>query len=67
MLFIGLFQGFSFNASDFHGFEGDCIYFLKLERDKRSYIYMFSMEDGRIEELSGPWMHACTWFVPSLS
>ena len=68
MLFIGLFQGFSFNASDFHGFKGDCIYFFKLERDKRSSIYRFSsMEDGHTEELPGPWMHACTWFVPSLS
>ncbi|KAG2549674.1 putative F-box protein At3g25750 [Panicum virgatum] len=67
MLFIGLFQGFSFSAADFPGFKGDCIYFFKLERDKRSCIYRFSMEDGRTEELSGPWMHACTWFVPSLS
>jgi len=67
MLFIGLFQGFSFSAADFPGFKGDCIYFFKLEKDKRSCIYRFSMEDGRTEELSGPWMHACTWFVPSLS
>jgi len=66
-LFIGLFQGFSFSAADFPGFKGDCIYFFKLERDKRSFIYRFSMEDGRTEELPGPWMHACTWFVPSLS
>ncbi|CAN6299775.1 unnamed protein product [Urochloa humidicola] len=67
MLFIGLFQGFSFSAADFPGFQGDCIYFFKLERDKRSCIYRFSMEDGCTEELPGPWMHACTWFVPSLS
>ncbi|CAN6324261.1 unnamed protein product [Urochloa humidicola] len=67
MLFIGLFQGFSFSAADFPGFKGDCIYFFKLERDKRSCIYRFSMEDGGTKELPGPWMHACTWFVPSLS
>ncbi|TKV94271.1 hypothetical protein SEVIR_9G282700v4 [Setaria viridis] len=67
MLFIGLFQGFSFSTADFPGFKGDCIYFFKMERVKRSCIYRFSMEDGRTEELPGPWMHACTWFVPSLS
>ncbi|CAL4916144.1 unnamed protein product [Urochloa decumbens] len=67
LLFIGLLQGFSFSAADFPRFQGDCIYFFKLERDKRSFIYRFSMEDGRTEELPGPWMHACTWFVPSLS
>ncbi|XP_062200594.1 putative F-box protein At1g65770 [Phragmites australis] len=67
MLFVGLYQGFSFRAVDFAGFKGDCIYFFKLEMAKRSCIYRFSMEDGRTEELPGPWMHACTWFVPSLS
>ncbi|RLN17109.1 putative F-box protein [Panicum miliaceum] len=67
MLFIGLSQGFSFSAADLSGFKGDCICFFKLERDKRSCIYRFSMEDGRTEELPSPWMHACTWFVPSLS
>ncbi|XP_062205208.1 F-box protein At2g26160-like, partial [Phragmites australis] len=67
MLFVGLYQGFSFHAADFAGFKGDCIYCFKLERAKRSSIYRFSMEDGRTEELPGPWMHACTWFMPSLS
>lgn len=67
MLFIGLFQGFSFNAANFPGFKGDFIYFFKLELDKRSCIYRFSLEDGHTEELPGPWMHACTWFLPSLS
>ncbi|KAF8646112.1 hypothetical protein HU200_065958 [Digitaria exilis] len=67
ILFIGLFQGFSFSAANFPGFKGDCIYFFKLERDTRSCIYRFSLEDGRTEELPGPWMHACTWFLPSLT
>lgn len=65
MLFVGLYQGFSFNAADFVGFKGNSIYFFKLERASRSCIYRFSMEDGRTEELPCPCMHACTWFVPS--
>uniref|UniRef100_A0A0A9GEI7 KIB1-4 beta-propeller domain-containing protein n=1 Tax=Arundo donax TaxID=35708 RepID=A0A0A9GEI7_ARUDO len=66
MLFVGLYQGFSFSAAEFPGFKGDCIFYLKLEGAKRSCIYRYSLEDGRTEELPGPSMHACTWFVPSL-
>ncbi|XP_006661647.1 F-box protein At2g26160-like [Oryza brachyantha] len=67
MLFVGLYQGFSLRAADFAGLEGNCIYFFRMDRASRSFIYRFSMNDGHIDELPGPWMHACTWFVPSLS
>lgn len=67
MLFVGLYQGFSLRAADFAGLEGNCVYFFKMDRASRSFIYRFRMEDGQIEELPGPSMHACTWFVPSLS
>ncbi|KAL5223721.1 hypothetical protein ABZP36_010360 [Zizania latifolia] len=67
MLFVGLYQGFSLRAADFAGLEGNCVYFFKMDKASRSCINRFSMNNGRIKELPGPWMHACTWFVPSLS
>ncbi|XP_078167689.1 putative F-box protein At2g16290 [Carex rostrata] len=69
MIFIDSNNGFCLSASDFDGFKGNCIYFLrsndKTGRNSRSYVGRYDLGENRSEVV------ACTrsgdvWIVPSL-
>ncbi|XP_078172195.1 putative F-box/kelch-repeat protein At5g24040 [Carex rostrata] len=62
ILFLQHYRGLSFCASNFAGFKGNCIYFLK---DKQ-YLCRYDIGDGTTEVLPCPFDSLETWFVPSL-
>ncbi|XP_078153683.1 putative F-box/kelch-repeat protein At5g24040 [Carex rostrata] len=62
MLFLQYYRGLSVCASNFPGFEGNCIYFLK----KGRYLCRYDIGNGTTEVLRCPFDLVGTWFVPSL-
>ncbi|XP_078148097.1 putative F-box/kelch-repeat protein At5g24040 [Carex rostrata] len=62
MLFLEGHHGLSFCASNFAGFKGNCIYFLKTMQ----YLCRYDIGDGTTEVLPCPFDCVDTWFVPSL-
>ncbi|XP_078150113.1 putative F-box/kelch-repeat protein At5g24040 [Carex rostrata] len=62
MLFMQYYRGLSFSASNFSGFKGNCIYFLK----EGKYLCRYDIGDGTTEVLPCPFDSVTTWFVPSL-
>ena len=62
MLFLQYHCGLSFNANNFAGFKGNCIYFLEDER----HLFRYDIGDGTTEMLPCPFDSLQTWFVPSL-
>ncbi|XP_078153685.1 uncharacterized protein LOC144548845 [Carex rostrata] len=62
MLFVQSYRGLSFNASNFSGFKGNCIYFVK----DRQYLCKYDIGDSTTEELPYPFDSVGNWFVPSL-
>ncbi|XP_078170233.1 putative F-box/kelch-repeat protein At5g24040 [Carex rostrata] len=62
MLFLQYYHGLSLCASNFVGFKGNCIYFLK----DRQYLCRYNIGDCTTEVLSCPFDSMGTWFVPSL-
>ena len=62
MLFLQNNHGLSFCASNFAGFKGNCIYYIKWGQ----YLCRYNIGDGTIEELPCPFDSVDAWFVPSL-
>ncbi|XP_078150055.1 putative F-box protein At4g22060 isoform X2 [Carex rostrata] len=62
MLFLQYNRGLALCASNFTGFKGNCIYFLKYNQ----YLCRYDIGDGTIEVLPCPFDSVGTWFVPSL-
>ncbi|XP_078152138.1 putative F-box/kelch-repeat protein At5g24040 isoform X2 [Carex rostrata] len=62
MLFLQYYRGLSFCASNFAGFKGNCIYFLKEGR----YLCRYDIGDGTSVVLPCPFDSVDSWFVPSL-
>ncbi|XP_078153908.1 putative F-box/kelch-repeat protein At5g24040 [Carex rostrata] len=62
MLFLQNHSGLSLRASNFVGFKGNCIYFLKDWR----YLCRYDIGDGTTEVLCCPFDSVGPWFVPSL-
>ncbi|XP_078153956.1 putative F-box/kelch-repeat protein At5g24040 [Carex rostrata] len=62
MLFVQSYRGLSFCASNFAGFKGNCIYFLK----NWLYLCKYDIGDGTTEVLPCPFDYVGNWFVPSL-
>ncbi|KAJ1704473.1 hypothetical protein LUZ63_004252 [Rhynchospora breviuscula] len=77
ILFVDHFNCFARKASDYHCFEGNCIYFIssvkKPKRGSKHVIGRFDMGLNTVEELSGPtWFGKgnskvnSAWFLPSI-
>ncbi|KAJ4809732.1 F-box protein skip23 [Rhynchospora pubera] len=77
ILFVDHFNCFALKASDYHCFEGNCIYFIssvqKPKHGSKHVIGRFHMGLNTIEELSGPtWFGKgnstvnSAWFLPSI-
>ncbi|XP_078169536.1 uncharacterized protein LOC144563958 [Carex rostrata] len=62
MLFLQYNRGLSICASNFVGFKGNCIYFLKYGR----YLCRYDIGDGTTDVLPCPFVSVDSWFVPSL-
>lgn len=62
MLFLDAQNGFSMNATSFHGCKGNCIYFLHLHCTPCRY----NIEDGKTERFIKCPFQSSTWFVPDL-
>ncbi|XP_078165539.1 putative F-box/kelch-repeat protein At5g24040 [Carex rostrata] len=62
ILFLQYYSGLSVCASNFPGFKGNCIYFLK----NKEYLCRYDIGDGTIKVLPCPLRFLHTWFVPNL-